>query len=312
MSMIKNRLIKREEYASYLFALFTKAFVKSPFDMVCTLLRVSGIQDEKWDPFEESLDAFKDYNWLLKQAKDAPTSYGEWRIGLLMYCQAVEMTAIHAMLANIFRCLQGKKYHLNPLGHLGRSNKKKAFSWVPPSANVKFNYLKKVADGSGENKLSEYVDSFFYNDVRNAFSHSDYVLTEKHFRWTEGGLPQQVDLEALDIFISNAQEFYSAFWFCHEQHLKNFIKLKKYHKWPQHEVLELLNDGNKLYGFNIHFSNGTKATFSRTESGVDCRNITIENDGSINFFVGLISDLKPVWKVNGVPVVDWEALNNIK
>lgn len=62
--------------------------------MICTVLRVAGLQDAQWDPFEESLTSFKDYNWLLKQAKDSPTPNGQWRIGLLMYCQAIEMTAV--------------------------------------------------------------------------------------------------------------------------------------------------------------------------------------------------------------------------
>ena len=309
--MNNDRIIKREEYADYLFNLFMRAFEKGPFDTICNLLRVTGIQDAKWDPFEESLLAFKDYNWLLKKAKRSPTKYGQWRIGLLMYCQAIEMTAPHEMLANCLRCLHGKKYHIKPLGHLGRVDKKKSFSWFPASANKKFNYLKEMANACGENKLSEYIDSFFLNDVRNAFSHSDYVLTDKYFRWTENGLAQQIGLKKIDTLITNTQEFYSAFWFCHNQLLKNFSKLRKYHKWPQYEVLEILNNGKELYGFNMHFSNGNKAFFTRTPSGVDSVNLTIEKDGSINFFVGLIDALEPVWKINGKPVTDWEDINKV-
>jgi len=307
--MKERRLIKRNEYAEYLFNLFMKAFQKAPFEIICTLLRVSGIADKQWDPFEEGLIAFKDYNWLLKKSKHSPTPFGQWRMGLLMYCQAVEMSGFHRMLANCLRVLQGKRYHLNSTGHLGRANKKRPFSWIPPSATQKFNYLKGIAKECGEEKLVEYIDSFFLDDIRNAFSHSDYVLTKEFFRWTENGLAQQIDLKTLNLLIYNTREFYSAFWFCYEQLLKNFAHLPRYHKWPNYEILELLNDGEKLYGFHIHFSNGSKASFIRSKKGVDCVNVTIEKDGTMNFFVGLLDALEHVWKINGQTVTDWSSLN---
>ena len=299
-----NRLIKREEYADYLVPLLLKTFTKNPFDTICTVLRVSGLQDAKWDPFEESLDSFKDYNWLLKQAKEGPTQNCLWRVGLLMYCQAIEMTAPHEVLANIFRSLGGGKYHIKPLMHLNRKSKKDPFASIPPSATTKLNYLKKLAKNCGEEKFIELIDSFFNDKIRNAFSHSDYVITDSYFRWTEGGYPSQIKLDELDILISNAQEFYSAFWYCHLECLKNFSTNRKYHKWDNYEVLELLTKDGLLYGFNVHFSNGNKSTFSRTAEGVEFCNITIQRDGSIDFFVGLLNALKPIWMVDGKPYLE--------
>ncbi|MHC4122919.1 MAG: hypothetical protein ACYSSI_05035 [Planctomycetota bacterium] len=299
--MNDNKLIKREEYADCIGRLIAKAFKKNPFDLVCCLLRVAGCQDEKWDPFEESLASFEDYNWMLKNAKDAPTKNAHWRIGLLTYCQAVEMTAVHEMLANFLRILNGEKYQIKPLGQLGQSNKKRLFSWIPPSANRKFAYLKEEARKCNEVKLCNYIDSFFNDKVRNAFVHSDYIITDKYFRWTETGNPTQIELSELDILISNAQEFYSAFWACYLQNLEFLGKIKKYHKWPNYEVLELLSNEKGLYGFNVHFSNGTKATFSRTPKKVDCCNVSIQKNGTINFFCGLIDALEPVWKIDGKP-----------
>ena len=78
---------------------------------------------------------------------------------------------------------------------------------------------------------------------------------------------------------------------------------------PQYEVLELLSSEDEgLYGFHMHFSNGSRATYTRRKSGTDATNITFERDGGINFMVGLLTALEPVWKINGEPVTDWNAL----
>jgi len=77
-------------------------------------------------------------------------------------------------------------------------------------------------------------------------------------------------------------------------------KQSKFYKLPNYEVLELLSNEKGVCGFHIHFSNGSKATYSRTTEGSECCNILFNNDGSIhNFWIGSISALEPVWKVNG-------------
>jgi hypothetical protein len=82
---------------------------------------------------------------------------------------------------------------------------------------------------------------------------------------------------------------------------------KRYHKWDNYEVLELLSDENGVYGFNVHFSNGNKSTFERTKQGV--KQINMRTSGGVGFMVGMIDKLEPIWKVNGVPVTDWDELN---
>ena len=97
-------------------------------------LRISGMQDAGWDPFEESKAAFEDYNALLRVDESQLSQAGRWRIGLLMYCQAVEMTAPQEFLANLLRILGGEKYHIRPFGSLGRTNKKQPSRRLPPRA----------------------------------------------------------------------------------------------------------------------------------------------------------------------------------
>ncbi len=291
--------ISRDQYAEYLSDLFNRASDVGKFDFICALLRVSGLEDESWDPFEELKGAFEDYNYLLDLEDDNLSDKHKWRMGLLMYCQLIEMSAPHEMLANLLRCLKAEKYQLKPFGHLGRANKKIPFSWVPPSAKAKFRQLKQWAEEQNENSLCEHIDSFFNDDLRNSFTHSDYVISNDGYRWTESGLAQELPLETVGILVSNCFNFYGALLWLHSHWLKELAKVNTFHKWPDYMVLELLSHEDQLYGFNVHFSNGTKATYARTDKGTECININLENDGTFNFFVGCLDDLVPEWKVDG-------------
>jgi hypothetical protein len=79
--------------------------------------------------------------------------------------------------------------------------------------------------------------------------------------------------------------------------------LPRYHKWPNYEVFELLQDNQgKLNGFRVHFSNGNSARFLRTPGGCDCTNIIIEGNGMIGFMIGSLDERQRVWIVDGGPV----------
>ena len=294
--------ISDQECADCFEALWEDAFKARPFDAVCTLLRVAGLQDAGWDPFEESEAAFKDYNWHLKAKSSELSDKSQWRIGLLMYCQACEMSAIHQMLANLLRILINQPYHLNPLGSLGRSNKKRLFKWYPPSARAKWHKLREMATAANRQNLVSLIDNVYDDRVRNAFSHSDYVITTDTFRWTEGGLGGEVSLENLNNLVANAFSFTGIFMGIRDRWLTLAATMPRYHRWPNHEVLELLKSDGKLVGFRVHFSNGNSARFQRSPAGVDLMNVVIQSDGTINFMVGLLDALKDRYVVDGKEV----------
>lgn len=254
MPVAPLRELTELELVDFFSDLFWSAFRAAPFEVLCAVLRVSGMQDADWDPFEESQAAFEDYNALLRLDADTLSAAGRWRIGVLMYCQAVEVTAPQEFLANLLRVLGGEKYHIKPFGSLGRTNKKKVFSWVPPSAPVKYRELKRLAARCNQPALSDYIDQFF----RNAFSHSDYVLSGQHFRWTESGLAQQLSLDAVNLTVRNGFRFFCVLLWLHNRVLTDLKTLPRFHKWPNYEVLELLSDGARLHGFSVHFSNGRR------------------------------------------------------
>jgi hypothetical protein len=300
-------MTETKEYTAYLDELFWKAFKINAFGSICSLLRVGGNYNSNWDPFEESKKAFDDFNWLLELSKNGKNNFCSLRISLLIYCQALEMTAAHEIIANLIRCL-GKSYYVyDPFDEL--INRKKNTNHIPPSAKAKFNLIKKLSKNCGETKLSDYINSFYNDKIRNAFSHSDYILTDTGFRYTEGGPAQEISLIAIEETLNNCFNFYSTFLSLHKIWLRKLAKLKKFHKWQNYEVLELLsNEEMGLYGFQIHFSNGSKSTYQRLPSGVDALNLFFEDDGRLNYYVGFLDNLEPIWKIEGVPIKDWSMI----
>ena len=256
--------MKKSELISYMDSLFTRAFESSPFDFLCTILRVHGLSDANWDPFEESLDAFEDFNWLMEKSNEERDHRCILRIALLIYCQAIEMTAVHEMLANLLRCISNEPYIINPFSKLIRPKNKRLFAWIPPSAPVKFNVIKKLATKVGDETLPKIIDSFLNENVRNAFSHSDYILTDTEFRYTEAGLAHFIKIDEIDRLISECVAFYNTFISTHKQWRLNLGRSKRFHKLPDYDVLELLLDDKEgVYGYHVHFSNGSKSTYNR-------------------------------------------------
>ena len=206
-------------------------------------------------------------------------------------------------LANLLRVHLGQPYHLNPLGSLGRADKKRMFkSYPPPSATAKWKKIRDMAAEANKADLVRLIDNVYDDTVRNAFSHSDYILGEDNFRWTEGGLPGQIPLQKLSDLITNAFSFFGVFIHMRNRWLKLVADMPRYHRVPNFEVLELLKTDGRLDGFRVHFSNGSSAHFRRQPTGVDLMNVVIQPDGTTTFMVGFLDALRNQYVVDGKQV----------
>jgi hypothetical protein len=297
--MPNEQEVYREEYKHYLMGLFSDAWKNDPLSFIYTLLRVTGVHYGHWDPYVEMLRAFDDYNSILNFA-NTQGGNTSLRIALLMYCQSIEMSAVHEVLANLLRCKGGRQFVVRPFIDLQKSKGKNVpFTYIPPSANSKIKRLKQMALEVNDNNFKDIIDSFYDDQVRNSFVHSDYCLTDSEYRWTEGGPPASKSLDYISEIITRSFAFYEALFQTWGSWLQWFKKHPRYIKLPQYEVLELITNENGLYGFAIHFSNGNKAYFERHDDYVDSRNLTLNHDGTVNFFVGDLAGLERAWKVDG-------------
>lgn len=295
-----NRVAETQA-ADILMSLFNAGHRSDTFGFIHTLLRVDGHKDAEWDPFGETVEAIADLRWHIDA--DAPdlSPKSPWRIGLLAYCHLCEASAVHITLANLLRLTRGQPYSMVPFAGQGRKpNQRTPWKWVPASAKTKWRTIAEQAREQGFAAVAELVETVYRDDIRNAFSHSDYVLTENDFRWTEGGPAAAMPLEDLEAYIQNAFAFSSAFLAVRRSWLEVMGGRAPYHRLPNYEVLELLRSEDRLLaGFRLHFSNGQTATYTRGPGGCICENVILGSDGTINFNCGPLHRLKPAWLVDG-------------
>ena len=296
-----------KQFHDFWFGLFQKAMDKSPFDTLCTLLRPGGAHTAGWDVLDEAETTFNDFNWMLDVAEKTKGKATARRFALYYYCFLVEMTAIHEMIINLVRCITEQRYLPYPFHRLSR-RKKKNDPWnvVPPSMARKVREIVELATKAGEMDLVSELKYVFDDKLRNAIVHSDYVLTDDQLR-RESGPASAIPLTEVDRKLNHAFRFLSGLLKAANNMKYALRRAKKYHKWDNYEVLELLADENGVYGFNVHFSNGNKSTFSRTKDGVT--HINMRTGNGVGFMIGMIDRLEPIWKIDGVPVIDWNQLS---
>lgn len=305
-----------DEYLIYLTSLFSRAANTDGFNYLSTLLRVEGITSGHWDAFVEAEEALKDFSKLLRSTKKKGREKRALRLGLFIYCHATEMSAPYEILANLLRCCQNKSYMMYPFTHLVGVDKKGGLftkRHLPYPTN-KIGHIKELATTCGEIKLNEILDSFFRNDIRNAFYHSDYTISKDEFRIIEGAElgKQIIPLEELSNILSRCFAFYSAFSIVYKKVRLGLARGQKFHPWPNYEVLELLSDKDELTGFKIHFPNGSHAMFERKRhEGTNALNIRCEEEG-ISLMVGDLDAYEKGegWIVEGKPFDEYGTRYN--
>lgn len=142
----------------------------------------------------------------------------------------------------------------------------------------------------------EYNPNFMTNQ-----SIDDYYLYGKDLAMRLG-IKEQVINELIPdpskATLEELKDFFGKFLEVYEGLITSFSNFPKFHKLQNFETFEVLNDGNKLNGFKLHFSNGSHAMFIREGSGTMAINFSFSGD-NIEFNVGSIDALIKDWRVGG-------------
>ncbi|MFW6030403.1 MAG: hypothetical protein ACOCRO_09140 [Halanaerobiales bacterium] len=158
--------------------LFDRAKECDEFEFCCTLLRVKGLEDYGWDPLLESDELISQFSRLLElPIKDI----FKMRTLLFLYSHTTEIDDFYNITANLIRIIMGERYVLNPFKPELHPSGQAAYS--PKS---KIERINEWSQEVNMNDLGEVYNSFLIKQVRNAFFHSDYVLSNNEFRIIKG------------------------------------------------------------------------------------------------------------------------------
>lgn len=251
-------------------SLFQAAKEKGGLQYIFTLVRVDGISRGRPDPLlllrEESKKDFSS-----QSATELHQSYKK-----LLHPDVL------SLIFNLLNCSNGEPYNLRPFIHL---RKGQFPNWTEPSPE------EMVAELIG---ISKRTMPELASALENAFQ------KKCNFKDEDFQIPENKEkiiscLESIRNFTNKLLDIYFS--------KRALFKTSEIYKMPGFEVLELLRDDELgLHGFNVHFSNGSKARFIRGKDSVVCENITL--DVPISFFVGMLDELCHQYKFDGKPLYE--------
>jgi hypothetical protein len=263
-----------------------------------SLLRIVGMEDAGWDPHLESRALLDDLNSLLQielpKDRFTDSDLTTWRLGLLFYSHIVEMDAPYEVLTNLLRFRLGKGYSPNPYYMFLSAKERKRYknSRIPPK--VKIEILRKLGH-EAKIQVAELIDEFYDSDLRNAISHSDFILTSKSFRcrggsgaWRAFSLP----LERINEVVTKAKVFVGTF-FGLDREARRIWGTRKQRAIPYDTtykgLMEVLVDADDLLcGFKVHWPNNSESVYRRTADGIEMTNCMLDlKNATIQLMVGL-------------------------
>lgn len=275
-----------QQYVEGLSSLFDWDGV-DPIDFASALLRAGGMENGGWDPLAESRAFLSDLVSLqlveLPRASFASQEATRWRLALLAYAHLVEMDGPYEVLMNLTRVRAGKSHVVDPFR--SKQGKKRLY----PADKIK--RIGDAVEEQGRSTLRDLFGSFYDNNLRNAVSHSDFIIHPEGFRsrgsrFRESAeyltFSQQMSLERLEGMLSNAFGFYSALFQLHATALRElpvpslFVVDEEYKG-----VGELIVESGALRGFVIHWPNGLDSIYRRTPDGCDAINVSFGSEGEV-------------------------------
>ena len=180
---------------------------------------------------------------------------------------------ILSLLVNLSDISKGDYYKVRTLRI---KNIKKEIYFEPSLEQMVNNAMERIGSYESGKNLAEFIKAAYTDKLLRACLNN-----------TEEIKPNEYD--EYIVFIKILLQVYTI-------NRKFFLRSQKYYKMPNFEVLEIINEEDYgLVGFNIHFSNGSKAIFKRNRSELTCINLV--PGVPVAFNVGLIDALEKNWKV---------------
>jgi hypothetical protein len=179
-----------EEYRQGLRQLTADARNADERDFVIATLLFTDLRGASDDYQAEMRRTFREFRLLLERVGDLPLAL-RFKVNLLVYCHILEAHSVYVYVWNLVTIAAGHPYEQYPFRRGSIQNK--------------VGKIKAAARGSNygiENMLDKIIDL----DLRNAFSHNQYVLDRVGMTFSRDG--RFVSYEALAQTLSGAQAFY--------------------------------------------------------------------------------------------------------
>jgi uncharacterized surface protein with fasciclin (FAS1) repeats len=158
--------------------LFNAAKSKEELSYIFALLGLdSGMEDAGWKPISETWELLRDITSLANSPLKDDTKV---RLLLLLYSQITEASFLYHVIYNMILSIDNKSARIFNFTELYRGA-------TPPSAKSKVSQICKKAVEIHHDNLKIILEEVFDSRIRNAISHSDYILYKDEMRLKHKG-----------------------------------------------------------------------------------------------------------------------------
>lgn len=159
--------------------LFEAAKAKHELHFAMALMpEMRGMQDAGWNTADETQHAFHEYLEFLQELEP---NRMKWRITLGFYCHLAEASGFYEVPKNMLRISEGGSHVLWPFMDLVQEHRQTG-NRIAPNANKVLRDLAGYAKTLGFDNLAEVFRDAFNSDVRNGYSHADYIVWQDGLR----------------------------------------------------------------------------------------------------------------------------------
>lgn len=165
-----------------------------------------GIQGPGWSTAAETSSAFDEYVSFIEEGD---LTRLRARVALAFYCHLAEAAGFYEVPKNMLRVADGEPFVLWPFSHLVKQHTVSGKA-IAPNANKVLGDLAGHALESGFSELAEVFRDAFDGDLRNGYSHADYVVWDDGIRlpMRNGGVPRTVGWPEFNVLFHRGVNFY--------------------------------------------------------------------------------------------------------
>lgn len=240
----KEALIK---YINIFDNLFTEAYEECEFEFLLTMLRVRGIQDAGWDPYETSIETIQS---ISKMSNNINEFFTQRNLRLWLYGHIVEATEPYEVIANLLYIVNGGRYSNErfPPHKSGR----------PKSPGARKNKIKQISNNINMEDIIIPLDDIWDRNLRNAIFHSDYIIHGNEVRITSP-LKKYENKEINDL-INKALAYFESLQFLYHLYIKQYNEPKIINVHPdfsndnQEKAVVIVRKGKGAVGLKDNWS----------------------------------------------------------
>ena len=157
-------LEKLRRYLTALDPIFSRARAECESEFILTLLRVRGLSDAGWDPYETTLEAVP---MMIEVMENLDSAIAQRHLSLWIYLHIIEASEPYEILANLLGVIAGERFHISRFPPRGKK---------PQSPGEKIAKLEAMADPLGLTNALVPLKEAWNRGLRNAIGHSDYTV----------------------------------------------------------------------------------------------------------------------------------------